>query len=154
VRYENDIFELRRVASSQAKGSAWSNKKQISKVNYTSYSIESHIIWKNDLIKELFLRLQEKIFSLEWNWKIEEKPRQEYIAYSTSKNFVELLIQNQQIKLYLDISYNQLDNPKAVWRDVSNIGHLGTWSSEILYKSLDELDYIVWLIEQSYLQSV
>jgi len=78
--YENNVFELKLIASSQAKKTT-NAVKQISKVNYDEYTIEDHLEGKNEKIKELFKALQEKIFALETDQKIEENPRKLYISY-------------------------------------------------------------------------
>ena len=152
-RYENDIFELKLIASSQAKTTT-STAKQISKANYNEYSIEGHLKNKNDELKQLFSALQEKIFALESDQKIEENPRKHYIAYRTNKNFVELQFQAKSIKIFIDLQKDELDDPRGLARDMSNIGHYGTGDSEVILSSLDDLEYIVKLVEQSYLQSI
>jgi predicted transport protein len=48
----------------------------------------------------------------------------------------------------------ELDDSKDITRDVKEIGHYGTGDTEVVLKNLDNLDYIVGLIKQSYLQSV
>jgi predicted transport protein len=149
-RYENNIFELKLIASSQAKKTT-STAKQISKVNYDEYSVEDHLKNKSEHIKKLFSALQEKIFALESNQKIEENPRKLYIAYKVGRSFAEAKLQKSDIKIWVG---DNIDDPKGLIRDVSNIGHHGIGNSEITLKNFDELDYVVGLIEQSYLQSI
>ncbi len=149
-RYEDNIFELKLIASSQAKKST-STAKQITKVNYEEYSVEDHLENKSKQIKELFSALREKIFALESEQKIEENPRKLYIAYKVGRSFAEVKLQRSDIKIWIG---EGIDDPKGMIRDVSNIGHHGIGNSEITLKSFDELDYVVGLIEQSYLQSI
>ncbi len=152
-RYENNLFELKLIASSHAQKTV-NAKKQISKVKYDDYSLDHHLKNKSQHIQELFIALQKEIFALESDQSIEEKPRKDYIAYRTSKNFVELKIQSKDIKIWIDMKKENINDPKEIIRDVSSVGHHGTGSSEIAFKSLDELDYVVSLIKQSYLQSM
>lgn len=149
-RYENNIFELKLIASSQAKKTI-TTAKQISKVNYDEYSVADHLKNKSEHIQELFSALQEKIFALESDQKIEENPRKLYIAYKVGRGFAEVKLQRSDIKIWVA---EGIDDPKGMIRDVSNIGHHGIGNSEIILKSFDELDYVVGLIEQSYLQSI
>lgn len=149
-RYENNVFELKLIASSQAKKTT-STVKQITKVNYEEYSVEDHLKNKNEQIKELFFALREKIFALESEQKIEENPRKLYIAYKVGRSFAEVKLQRSDIKVWIG---EDIDDPKDIIRDVSNIGHHGIGNSEITLKSFDELDYVVSLIKQSYLQSI
>ncbi len=150
ARYEDNIFELKLIASSQAKKTT-STAKQITKVNYEEYSVEDHLKNKSEQIKELFSTLREKIFALESEQKIEEVPRKVYIAYKVGRGFVEVKLQQNSIKIWID---ENIEDPKGMIRDVSNIGKIGNGNSEVTLKSFDELDYVVGLIEQSYLQSI
>jgi predicted transport protein len=54
----------------------------------------------------------------------------------------------------LDIPYDELDDPKKMGRDVSNVGHHGTGQVEIKAGNLGELDDVMNLIEQSYKQTL
>ena len=56
----------------------------------------------------------------------------------------------RSLKLHLDLPINELDDPQEIARDVSNIGHWGTGDTEIKIDSLDNVDYVLGLIEQSY----
>jgi hypothetical protein len=47
-----------------------------------------------------------------------------------------------------------LHDPYKLTRDVTNIGHYGTGQVDLKLKSLSDLDKVVALIEQSYLQTV
>ena len=149
-RYEDNVFELKLIASAQAE-KATSTTKQITKVNYEEYSIEDHLKNKSEQIKELFSALREKIFALESDQKIEENPRKLYIAYKVGRSFAEVKLQRSDMKIWVG---EGIDDHKGMIRDVSNIGHHGIGNSEITLKSFDELDYVVGLIKQSYLQSI
>jgi len=150
-RYEDELFELKLTASSQARKSG--DKKRITKISYEEYDIEHHIKNKSSEIKELFKELREKVLALESDHKIEENPRKQYIAYRTNKNFTEFQLQSNSIKIFIDLPKDQLEDPKDMARDMTNIGHYGTGDVEVILKSFDDLDYSVNLIEQTYLQS-
>ena len=148
TKYEKNIFELKLVASSQAKSS---NKKQITKIKYANYSIENYFKNKPKKIREIFNVLQEKILSLETDQPIKEFPRRHYIAYKTNKNFVETLVQTNTIKVYIDLPINKVDDPKKIVEDVSTIGRLATGSSCIKLSNIEEVDYVIQIIKQSYI---
>ncbi len=151
-RYDNNIFELKLIARSEADIS--SSKKQITKVNYEKYNVEDHLKGKDDKIKELFRELQSSILALETDQEIKENPRKWYIAYATSKNFVELQVQSSQIKIFIDIEKKELHDPKGLARDVKDVGHYGTGDVEVVLRGFDDLEYVIGLIEQTYLPVV
>lgn len=148
--YENNLFELKLIASSQAK-TATNSSKQISKVDYDNYSVKQHLKNKTDKVKELFYSFQEKIFDLESEQKIQENPRKHYIAYRTNKGFLEIVVQKNSLKLYLA---GNLEDPLKKVRDVSNIGHLGVGKNELILNDWGDLEYAWKLAQQSYLQSI
>jgi predicted transport protein len=115
------------------------------------YTLEDHLEGKSGPIKELFLALREGI--LEWSLEegdILETPNKLYISYRHGKNFCEVEVQARRLKVYADISYDQLDDPQQIARDVSNIGHWGTGDVEIKIDNIDELEYALSLIHQAY----
>ena len=118
------------------------------------YSLEDHLSGKSKTLRTLFDALQEKIFSLNADGDILEKPNKIYISYKHGKNFCEIKPQARSLKIWLDIEFDDLDDPKSLARDVRNIGHHGTGTVEIRLPSLDELEDVMYLIEQSYRQTV
>ena len=112
------------------------------------YSVEKHLEGKNPTIVELFRHLQKAINELGEN--VEEAPTKLYIAYKTARNFCEVQVQDNQIKMFLDIPMKELDDPQKKARDVSGVGHWGTGDMQVIFNSLDEMEYITSLIRQSY----
>lgn len=151
--YENNIFELKLIASSQAK--KITNKvKQISKVNYDDYSTENHLMNKSDEVKQLFSTIQEKIFALESEQKIKENPRKVYLAYKSNRNFLYMMFQSKKIKLYFPFKISIFeDKEKKLYLPPKGLQDAGFFAG-IDLESFDDIDYIIHLIKQSYLQSI
>lgn len=118
------------------------------------YTLDDHLKGKSEDVKILFDTLREKIFALNADGDILEKPNKIYISYKHGKNFCEIHPQSKDIKIWLDISYSDLDDPKKFGRDVSNVGHHGTGDIETKLGNLSELDDVMYLIEQSYKQTL
>jgi predicted transport protein len=96
-------------------------------------------------IRELFGQLQEQIVNLDEG--IEEKPTSLYVAYRAAKNFAEVHIGRNQLKIHLrPIDY--VDPRKRV--DKIPDGYNWTMDRRVYLDSADDLDYVVGLIEQSY----
>jgi len=64
-------------------------------------------------------------------------------------NIVDFHIQKNSIKIWINLSRGELDDPKKISRDVSNIGHWGNGDYEMQVSSDDDLEYILSLIKQS-----
>lgn len=118
------------------------------------YTLEYHLSEKSKETKMLFESLRERIFALNGDGDIIEKPNKIYLSYKHGKNFCEVQIQANKLKIWMDILYNDLDDPQKISRDVSKIGHHGTGTVEINLSELSEMDSVMYLIEQSYKQTL
>ena len=118
------------------------------------YTLEYHLSQKPAETKSLFEALQEKIFLLNDDSDIIEKPNKMYIGYKHGQNFCEIQVQANRLKIWLDIPHAELDDPNKLSRDVSKIGHHGTGATETNLSDLSELDTVMYLVEQSYKQTL
>jgi len=123
-------------------------------VDEVVYTLDDHLGGKPNDAKVLFDGLRERIFALNEDSDIIEKPNKIYISYKHGKNFCEVQVQTSSLKMWLDIPYSELDDPNKLGRDVSKVGHHGTGTVETKLSSLTELDVVMYLIEQSYKQTV
>ncbi len=118
------------------------------------YTLEYHLIEKSGETKALFDALRERIFAFNNDGDIIEKPNKIYVSYKHGKNFCEIQIQANKLKIWLDIPFAELDDPAKLSRDVSKIGHHGTGVVETNLSDLSELDAVMYLVEQSYKQTL
>ena len=98
--------------------------------------------------------MREKILGLAEEGEVIEKANKMYIGYSHGKNFCEVRLQSKSLLIWLDISPEELEDPYNLIRDVSNIGHYGTGASEVRLNEPEDLDGVMSLIEQSFLQTI
>ncbi|SRR5258708_6079494 len=103
--------------------------------------------------RELFEQLQEKILKL--GFGINENITKHYIAYKALKNgqsynFAEVVPQANSLKVHLDIPKKELQDDKNISEDVSHVGHWATGNTKFSLGDIDDLDYAVKLIKQSY----
>jgi predicted transport protein len=159
-RYGNDYLFLDSIFATSVQKSPKKEKSVVTVVDKEAiaeeitYTLEDHLKGKSDDVKSLFENLREQIFSLNIDDDILEKPNKIYISYKHGKNFCEIRPQANGLKIWLDISYNDLDDPNNLGRDVSNVGHYGTGQVETKISSQAELEKIMYLIEQSYRQTI
>ena len=118
------------------------------------YTIEDHLTDKPNNILDLFEQFREQIFALGVEESITEQANKNYISYKHGKNFCELWIQASKLKIWLDISINEIDDPYNLARDVSGLGHWGTGDTEVYLERLEDLEKISALISQSYKQTI
>lgn len=101
--------------------------------------------------RELFDILREKIKA--FDERITEKFNQQYIAYKFFKiNFVDIVVQNKGLKLYLKMEFNELQDEikeKLKIRDVSNIGCQCFGNMEVELETKENIPYCLGLIKQA-----
>lgn len=124
------------------------NNKSKTKPELKRYAEEDHIKNSSKKSLEIYNEVKEKLLSLGEGIII--KPRKFYIAFKSNKNFADIKIQKSQIKLFLNLHKGELKDPLKKARDVSTIGHWGNGDYEIPIKNLEDIDYIINLVKQSY----
>lgn len=129
------------------KGKALKNKDVLQKV----YTVEDHLDGKNKDTIKLFQDLREKIISLDQS--ILEEAKAKYIAYKTSTNFVDIVVKQYGLKIFLNVKSPQITDPQGLARDLTKpkiIGHWGNGDYEVKFDNPKELEAIFLLIKQSY----
>ncbi|GAA7580760.1 hypothetical protein MMM150_02050 [Helicobacter pylori] len=96
--------------------------------------------------RELFDILEKEIKALDE--RITEKFNQEYISYMFDKNFVDIVVQTKNLKLYLNIPFNELQDEKNLASDMTNKGHLGNGDIEVKLETKENIPYCLGLIKQ------
>ncbi len=114
-------------------------KKEKKVYNLSSYKFGSHS-------RELFDILSKEIKALDE--RITEKFNQEYISYMFDKNFVDIVVQTKDLKLYLNMPFNELQDGKNLARDMTNKGHLGNGDIEVKLETKENIPYCLGLIKQ------
>ncbi|MGN8434601.1 GmrSD restriction endonuclease domain-containing protein [Helicobacter pylori] len=115
-------------------------KKEKKVYDLSSYKFGSHS-------RELFDILRKEIKA--FDERITEKFNQEYISYMFDKNFVDIVVQTKDLKLYLNMSFNELQDEKNLARDMTNKGHLGNGDIEIKLETKENIPYCLGLIRQA-----
>ncbi|MEJ8601569.1 DUF262 and DUF1524 domain-containing protein [Helicobacter pylori] len=119
------------------------DKKEKKVYDLSSYKFGSHS-------RELFDILREKIKA--FDERITEKFNQQYIAYKFCKiNFVDIVVQEKGLKLYLKMELNELQDEikeKLKIRDVSNIGRPCVGNMEVELETKENIPYCLGLIKQ------
>ncbi|WP_187839472.1 DUF262 and DUF1524 domain-containing protein [Helicobacter pylori] len=110
-----------------------------------AYDLSSYKFSPNS--RELFDILRKEIKALDE--RITEKINQDYISYMFDKNFVDIVVQNKDLKLYLNMEFNELQDEKNLARDMTNKGHLGNGDIEVKLETKENIPYCLGLIKQA-----
>lgn len=98
-------------------------------------------------VRMLYDTLDRKIMTLDSG--IRKEYKKDYIAYKIDTNFVDIEPYKGHIKLWVNMRFDEIDDPKGLFKDVTNIGHMGNGDAEVKIEGLENLDYIIGVIQQS-----
>ena len=150
-RFDNDTVSYEQIQKVGAQESI----KTISKTDQTIdkvakeikvYSEQEHLERANEEIKELYEKMKNAILNFD---NIELKPKKQYIAFVSGRNVIDIHPQKKALKMWINMSIGELDDPKGITRDVSSMGHWGNGDYELQISPDEDLEYILSLIKQS-----
>lgn len=112
------------------------------------YSLEDHQHLSAGAMRPVFEALRKAILALDPC--ISEEFLKLYVAYKAETNFVDIVPQAKRLLLVLNLGIDDLEDPKGLCRDISNIGRWGNGDVEVGLSTVDELPYVMGLIRQSF----
>jgi len=114
-------------------------------------TVEDHLKKTNPKIREIFQKYREAILNLDD--RIIEKPVSWYIGYKVRfYNFVSLCLSKNNIRIL--IRSKKIKDPKGLFKRIPESygwGKTPIWQAYV--NSLENFDYIIGIIKQSYLQA-
>lgn len=150
-QYENDTIAIRLIKKSISAESIKPITQQTQSLRRVTaeikvYTEQDHIEKASDLTAELYEKFKDAILNLADG--IEVKPQKFYIAFKKGKNITDIAILKKSLKLFINAKASQLDDPKKLAQDVSNIGHWGNGDYQIHVEDDKDLEYIMSLVKQ------
>jgi len=150
-RYSNDSIIYNQIKTSGAQESIKTISKQDETIEKVSkeikvYTEQEHLSKTSDETRELYEKFKNAILALD---NIEIKPTKLYVAFIADSNIADVRLQQNGLKMWINLAKGELDDPKELSRDVSNVGHWGNGSYEIKIENEENLEYIMNLIKQS-----
>ena len=111
------------------------------------YTLDSYQYLQGTM-RSLFDQLRKRILNLDPN--VREVCNKHYVAYKTNVNFVNIEPRMGYLRLFLNLQFAEINDPKGLCRDVSSVGHHGTGNVDLKLSSYDQLDDVMDLIRQSF----
>ena len=108
--------------------------------HFTNHNTSDEVIETYKILKERILNLGE----------VEIVPRLKYIGFKRKSNFFDVHFQLKNLWTWINLKKGELDDPKGLTRDISVIGHYGNGDYELKIFPDTDLDYVMFLINQSY----
>lgn len=121
----------------------------IAKSAQGSYTIADHPqLAAGGPVRQLFEAFRKEVLVLDPC--VTEEVLKLYIAYKAETNFVDVVPQAKRLRLFINMPFHELDDPKGICRDVSNVGRWGNGDVEVALTSLDEIPYVMGLVRQAF----
>lgn len=151
-RFENDLISMvqHKPTSSESINSVTGDaENKVSKVSkeVKVHTEQMHYDNTSEEVRELYFNLKERIVNM---GEIEIVPRRSYVGFKKKTNVVDITVQKKNLWLWINLQKGKLDDPKSITRDVSEIGHYGNGDYDLKVTPESDLDYIMFLIKQSY----
>lgn len=151
-RFDNDTVMYSQIKSSKSTESIQTISSsdtiiQTVTKEVKTYTENEHLDGKPIEIIELYEALKNEILNI---GDVTIKPNKQYIAFVGKRNIVDFVLQKGKIKAYINMKYSEIDDPKKIVRDVTNLGSWGNGECEVSIGSLEEIDYFLTLVKQSY----
>jgi len=149
-RFENRMVAYNHVQTSGATESIKKVSRQSDAITSVSkeirvYTEQDHVQKASDEIVELYEQVKLAILNL---GEMQIKYKKLYIAFVSKSNVVDIHIQKNALKMWINLKAGELDDPKGIARDVSSTGHWGNGDYELQISNNEHLEYILSLIKQ------
>ncbi len=113
----------------------------------TGYTISDHPHLLSGALREVFETFRKQVLALDPC--VTEEFLKLYVAYKAETNFVDMVPQARRLRLSLNMSFPEIDDPKGVCKDVTGVGRWGNGDVEVGLSSMDELPYVIGVVRQS-----
>ena len=113
-----------------------------------TYSIEIHTHLQNSQNKDLFEAFRRQVLSLDPC--VTEEVLKLYVAYKAETNFVDVVPQAKRLRLSLNMPFADINDPKGICKDVTDLGRWGNGDVEVGLDKLEDLPYIMGLVKQAF----
>lgn len=112
-----------------------------------TYTLEDHSNLTGTMM-ELFEQLRKRILNLDAS--VTEEIFQQYIAYKTTTNFVDIVPQKSRLQLLLNMKFDEIHDPLRLCKDMTGKGHQGNGDVAMILSSSEQLDDVMALVRQSF----
>ncbi|MGE0020829.1 MAG: DUF5655 domain-containing protein [Draconibacterium sp.] len=158
-RYENNLLGLVQHKNTSEESISTISNNNSSVVSQVSkqvkvYSEDYHLNMSKtrpEWVKELYFTLKERIMNL---GEVEMKPNGNYISFRKKSPFVDVVFYNSGIYTIINMKEGTLNDPNKLMETFGGKGH---WGNGDYYTTIDtntDLDYMMFLINQSYQNKV
>ncbi len=113
----------------------------------SNYTINDHPYLLTPTLRNLFESFSKEVMALDPC--VTEEFLKLYVAYKAETNFTDVVPQAKRLRISLNMSFEEISDPKGLCKDVSQSGRWGNGDIEVGLDSLDNLPYVIGLVRQA-----
>ena len=114
-----------------------------------TYTIKDHQhLSEGNFARGLFEKFRGEVCAIDHC--VEEEFLKLYVAYKAETNFVDVVPLASGLRLSLNMKFHELNDPKGVAEDTTNVGRWGNGDVGLKFSSLDQLPYVMGLVRQAF----
>jgi len=113
-----------------------------------SYTLDDHPQLRPGAVRDLFEALRKEVLGLDPC--VTEEVLKLYVAYKVETNFVDVVPQKNQLRLSLNLPFAEIEDPKGLCKDVSNVGRWGNGDVVVRLAKVEQLPDVMALVRQAF----
>lgn len=111
------------------------------------YAISDHPNLLNSGLLEVFEAFRKELLALDPC--VNETFMKHYVAYKAETNFVDVVPKAKRLRIFLNMPFTEIIDPKDLCTDVTGKGHRGNGNVRVHLESITELPYVMGLVRQA-----
>ncbi|EJL6292650.1 type I restriction endonuclease [Vibrio cholerae] len=114
----------------------------------SEYSLADHPHLMTGKMAEIYQVFRKAVLDLDPC--VTEEVKKLYVAFKAETNFVDVVPQAKRLRLSLNMPFAEIDDPRGLCKDVTNLGRWGNGDVEVGLDNLDDLSHIMALVTQAF----
>lgn len=115
------------------------------------YTEHDHLKNASSELIKIYTAIRKEIIALEG---VELVPIKMLIKFvRNKKDIAEFVFQRSKIRVFINLKYSQINDYQNKLRDVSGVGRWASGESEFNYENIEDMEYLLSFIRQSYRQN-
>lgn len=110
------------------------------------YTEEQHLESATEETAELYEKFKNAILNLADDFEVQ--PKKMYIAFKRDRNVVDIEVQKNTLKIFVNAKWGKIEDSKKLARNVAAVGHYGNGDYQLQVDSDKDLEYIMSLVKQ------
>ena len=117
-------------------------------VTAEEYRIEDHpnLVYGN--MAEVFQAFRKAVIELDPC--VSEEYKKLYVAFKAETNFVDVVPQSKRLRLSLNMPFPEIDDPRGMCTDITNLGRWGNGDVEVGLDSVEDIPHVMALVRQAF----